>query len=52
MILGNNMSARASLFEGQHDYWAKTYNGLHIPTSKAYNDFSDTKWEIYSEGVS
>lgn len=52
MILGNNMSARASLFEGQHDYWAEVYNGLHIPTSKAYNDFSDTKWEIYSEGVS
>ena len=50
MILGNNMSARVSLFTSMHDYWAETYNGLRIPTSKAYNDFSDTKWEIYSEG--
>lgn len=52
MILQNNMSARASLFEAQHDYWAEAYNGLRIPTSKAYNNFSGTKWEIYSEGVS
>ena len=52
MILGNNMSARVSLFEAQHDYWAETYNNLRIPTSKEYNDFSDTKWEIYNEGVS
>ena len=50
MILGNNMSARVSLFASNHDFWAEVYNGLRIPTSKAYNDFSDTKWEIYSEG--
>lgn len=52
MILQNNMSARVSLFASRHDFWAEVYNGLRIPTSKAYNDFSDTKWEIYSEGVS
>lgn len=52
MILGNNMSARVSLFASNHDFWAEVYNGLRIPTSKAYNDFSDTKWEIYNEGTS
>lgn len=52
MILGNSMSARVSLFASNHDFWAEVYNGLRIPTSKAYNDFSDTKWEINSEGTS
>ena len=52
MILGNNMSARVSLFEAQHDYWAEVYNGLRIPTSKEYHDFSGTSWEKYYEGVS
>ena len=50
MVLGNNMSARVSLLASRHDFWAEVYNGLRIPTSKAYNDFSDTKWEINSEG--
>ena len=34
MVLGNSMSARASVFESYHDYWAETYNKLRIPTSK------------------
>ena len=49
MLLGNNMSARVSLFASNHDYWAEVYNKLRIPTSKEYNDFSDTSWEIYGE---
>ena len=52
MILQNNMSARVSLFASRHDFWAEVYNGLRIPTSKAYNDFSGTNWEKYSEGKS
>ena len=27
-----------------------TYNQLRIPTSKEYNDLSDTSWEVYYEG--
>ena len=52
MLLGNSMSARASVFEAYHDYWAETYNKLRIPTSKAYNDLSGTPWGIYYEGTS
>ena len=52
MLLGNSMSARASVFEAYHDYWAETYNKLRIPTSKAYNDLSGTSWEIEYEGKS
>lgn len=53
MILQNNMSARVSLFASRHDFWAETYNDLRIPTSKEYNDFSGTSWEIYDDkGVS
>ncbi|MBQ8340011.1 MAG: hypothetical protein IJY16_06155, partial [Clostridia bacterium] len=50
MAMGNSMSARASVLESYHDQWAETYNKLRIPTSKAYNDLSDTVWEIYHEG--
>ena len=50
MLLGNSMSARASVLESYHDYWAETYNKLRVPTSKAYNDLSDTPWEIEFEG--
>ena len=46
------MSARASVFEAYHDYWAETYNDLRIPTSKAYDDLSGTPWEIEYEGKS
>ena len=52
MLLGNSMSARASVFESYHDYWAETYNKLRIPTSKAYNDLSGTPWEVDWEGKS
>lgn len=52
MLLGNSMSARASVFEAYHDYWAETYNDLRIPTSKAYDDLSGTPWEIEYEGKS
>ena len=52
MLLGNSMSARASVFESYHDYWAETYNKLRIPTSKAYDDLSGTPWEIDYEGTS
>jgi hypothetical protein len=52
MLLGNSMSARASVFESYHDYWAETYNKLRIPTSKAYDDLSGTPWEIEYEGTS
>ena len=52
MLLGNSMSARASVFEAYHDYWAETYNELRIPTSKAYDDLSGTPWEVYWEGKS
>ena len=52
MLLGNSMSARASVFEAYHDYWAETYNKLRIPTSKAYDDLSGTPWEIDYEGTS
>lgn len=54
MLLGNSMSARSSVFESYHNYWAETYNKLRIPTSKAYNDFSDSNagWEVEYEGTS
>jgi len=52
MLLGNSMSARSSVFESYHDYWAETYNKLRIPTSKDYNDLSGTPWEIDYEGKS
>ncbi len=52
MVLGNSMSARSSVFESYHDYWAETYNDLRIPTSKAYDDLSGTPWEIDYEGKS
>ena len=52
MLLGNSMSARASVFESYHDYWAETYNKLRISTSKAYDDLSGTPWEIDYEGKS
>ena len=52
MLLGNSMSARASVFEAYHDYWAETYNELRIPTSKAYDDLSGTPWEVDWEGKS
>ena len=52
MVLGNSMSARASVFEAYHDYWAETYNKLRIPTSKAYDDLSGTPWEVDWEGKS
>ena len=52
MLLGNSMSARASVLEAYHDYWAETYNELRIPTSKAYDDLSGTPWEVYWEGKS
>ena len=52
MLLGNSMSARASVLEAYHDYWAETYNKLRIPTSKAYDDLSGTPWEINWEGKS
>ena len=52
MVLGNSMSARASVFESYHDYWAETYNKLRIPTSKAYDDLSGTPWEVDWEGKS
>ena len=52
MLLGNSMSARASVFESYHDYWAETYNKLRIPTSKAYDDLSGTPWQIDYEGKS
>ena len=52
MLLGNSMSARASVLEAYHDYWAETYNKLRIPTSKAYDDLSGTPWEIDWEGKS
>ena len=52
MVLGNSMSARSSVFESYHDYWAETYNKLRISTSKEYNDLSGTPWEIYFEGKS
>ena len=54
MVLGNSMSARSSVFESYHNYWAETYNKLRIPTSKAYNDFSDSNagWEVEYEGTS
>ncbi|MBQ8388638.1 MAG: hypothetical protein IJX46_06915, partial [Clostridia bacterium] len=52
MSMGNSMSARASVLESYHDQWAETYNKLRIPTSKAYDDLSDTVWEIYHEGES
>ena len=50
MLLSNSMSARSSVFESYHDYWAETYNDLRIPTSKEYNDLSNTSWEISYEG--
>ncbi len=50
MSMGNSMSARSSVLEVYHDQWADTYNKLRIPTSKAYNDLSDTEWELYHEG--
>ena len=52
MLLGNSMSARASVFESYHDYWSETYNELRISTSKAYDDLSGTPWEIDYEGKS
>ena len=52
MVLSNSMSARSSVFESYHNEWAETYNGLRIPTSKAYNDLSGTPWEIDYEGKS
>ena len=52
MLLGNSMSARSSVFESYHNEWAETYNRLRIPTTKEYNDLSDTPWEIYFEGKS
>ena len=52
MLLGNSMSARSSVFESYHNEWAETYNDLRIPTTKEYNDLSDTPWEIYFEGKS
>jgi len=50
MTLSNSMSARSSVFESYHNEWAETYNRLRIPTSKEYNDLSDTSWEISYEG--
>ena len=50
MLLSNSMSARSSVFESYHNYWAETYNNMRIPTSKECNDLSDTSWEIYFEG--
>ena len=50
MLLSNSMSARSSVFESYHDYWAETYNKLRIPTTKEFNDLSDTVWEIEYEG--
>ena len=50
MLLSNSMSARSSVFESYHNYWAETYNDLRIPTSKEYNDLSNTSWEISYEG--
>ncbi|MBR2969305.1 MAG: hypothetical protein IKC36_05630 [Clostridia bacterium] len=52
MVLGNSMSARASVFESYHDYWAETYNKLRIPTSKECDDLSGTLWEVEWEGKS
>ena len=52
MLLSNSMSARSSVFESYHDYWAETYNELRIPTSQAYDDLSGTSWEIDFEGKS
>jgi len=52
MLLGNSMSARSSVFESYHDYWAETYNKLRIPTSKDYDDLSGTPWGIDYEGKS
>ena len=52
MSMGNSMSARSSVLESYHDQWAETYNKLRIPTSKAFDDLSDTVWEIYHEGES
>ena len=52
MLLSNSMSARSSVFESYHDYWAETYNKLRIPTTKEYNDLSGTPWELYHEGKS
>ena len=52
MLLSNSMSARSSVFESYHDYWAETYNKLRIPTTKEFNDLSDTVWEIDYEGKS
>ena len=52
MLLSNSMSARSSVFESYHDYWAETYNKLRIPTTKEYNDLSETPWEIEYEGKS
>ena len=51
MLLSNSMSARSSVFESYHNYWAETYNKLRIPTSKECNDLSDTSWEVYYEGT-
>ena len=48
--LSNSMSARSSVFESYHNEWAETYNKLRIPTTKEYNDLSDTPWEISYEG--
>ena len=50
MLLSNSMSARSSVFESYHDYWAEIYNKLRIPTTKECNDLSGTSWEIYYEG--
>ena len=52
MFTSNLMSARVSLLEAWHDYWAILYNKLRIPTTKDYNDLSDTGWEIDYEGTS
>ena len=52
MILGNSMSARASILANSHDDWADTYNRFRIPTSKDYDDLSDTEWELYFESES
>ena len=52
MISGNSMGARASIFASYHEYWAETYNDFRIPTSKAYDDLTDTKWELYFESES
>ena len=46
------MNPRGSVFRRSYNYWAITYNGLRIPTSKKCDDFSNTKWEIKSEGTS